>query len=103
MAELKVVYPGIDFDAELPDITMYYNPNIDASDIRAMRTAQKKKTQDRPLTEQERKKQARKEALAKKRREKARAMEAMGTVEEEVDMDENYLAAVHAAAAQQRR
>lgn len=92
MNELKQVYPGIDFEAPLPDITMYFNPNIDPSEIRAMK--RKQAASNKPMTEQDKKKQARRAALSKKKQEKMRQMAMMGTVEEGEEVGDEELAAM---------
>jgi len=91
MNELKRVYPGIDFDAPLPDITMYFDPNIDPSEIRAMKRS---RPSTKAMTEQEKKKQARKAALSKKKQEKMRQAAMMGTVEEGDEVGDDEIAAM---------
>lgn len=101
MDELKKVYPGIDFDAPLPDITMYFDPDIDPAEIKAMKRHTRRDQQgggaggsssSKPMTEQERKKQARKAALSKKKQEKMRRVGMMGTLDGEEEIGEEELA-----------
>lgn len=90
MNELKQVYPGIDFDAPLPDITMYFDPNIDPNEIRAL----KRKQSSKGMTEQDKKKQARKAALNKKKQEKMRKNAMMGVEEEGDEVGDEEIAAM---------
>ena len=83
MNELKQVFPGIDFDSPLPDITMYFNPDIDPSTLRTLKQQQQrqKRPPSKPMSEAEKKKFARRAALSKKKQEKARLQALMGVEE----------------------
>jgi len=93
MNELERVFPGIDFNSPLPDITMYFNPDIDPSDLRQLKQ-QRKKPNAKPMSEQERKKFTRRAALSRKKQEKARQRMMMGTEEVGEEVGEEEIAAL---------